>query len=162
MREFFQEKLQVPIEFFNPVRNVAITNEADAREIARSAYLLGEVVGLALRAVASCPMELNLRPASVVRDHEVQRRRPFLIGAAACVIAGLLGWSVFYLHAAGLLRAIKQEVVVDYFKNLVGSPFFKIDPTNQQRVIKPTMPNNNEWAFPYELQLDLKQPLPLS
>jgi len=31
MREFFQEKLQVPIEFFNPVRNVAIANEADAR-----------------------------------------------------------------------------------------------------------------------------------
>jgi len=43
----------------------------------------------------------------------------------------------------------------------VGSPFFAIDPKNQQRVIKPTMPNNNEWAFPYELQLDLKQPLPL-
>src|SRR6266702_453001 len=253
MREFFQEKLQVPIEFFNPVRNVAIANEANARQIARSAHLLGELVGLALRAVASCPMELNLRPASVVRAHEIQRRRPFLIGAAACVIAALLGWGVFYLHAAGVFRAIKQqvdtkvatlrgfqtridgirkdataldsvasplsngkpvlgklaapagaaanapeptpitparplagrgqtggpaidgllirglylwnarqqEVVVDYFKNLVGSPFFAIDPKNQQRVIKPTMPNNNEWAFPYELQLDLKQPLPL-
>jgi hypothetical protein len=60
-----------------------------------------------------------------------------------------------------LWNARQQEVVVDYFKNLVGSPFFKIDPKNQQRVIKPTMPNNNEWAFPYELQLDLKQPLPL-
>jgi len=288
MREFFQEKLQVPIEFFNPVRNVAIANEADARQIARSAHLLGELVGLGLRAVASCPMELNLRPASVIRAHEVERRRPFLIGAAACVIAALLGWSVFYMHAAEVLSAVKeqvdakvatlrgfqtridgirkeattldsvasplleavnarsfwpqlledlnarlpkeniwvteliplsngkpvigavtarpgaaapaaepaatpitgaraaggraqggpaidgllvrglylwnarqQEVVVDYFKNLVGSPFFKIDPKNQQRVIKPTMPNNNEWAFPYELQLDLKQPLPL-
>ena len=288
MREFFQEKLQVPIEFFNPVRNVAIANEADARQIARSAHLLGELVGLGLRAVASCPMELNLRPASVIRAHEVERRRPFLIGAAACVIAALLGWSVFYMHAAGVLGAVKQqvdakvatlrgfqtrvdgirkdattldsvaspllealnarsfwpqlledlnarlpkeniwvteliplsngkpviggatarpgaaaaaaepaavpitgarsaggraqggpaidgllirglylwnarqqEVVVDYFKNLVGSPFFKIDPKNQQKVIKPTMPNNNEWAFPYELQLDLKQPLPL-
>ena len=288
MREFFQEKLQVPIEFFNPVRNVAIANEADARQIARSAHLLGELVGLGLRAVASCPMELNLRPASVIRAHEVERRRPFLIGAAACVIAALLGWSVFYMHAAGLLSAVKeqvdakvatlrgfqtridgirkeattldsvasplleavnarsfwpqlledlnarlpkeniwvteliplsngkpvigavtarpgaaapaaepaatpttgarsagggaqggpaidgllvrglylwnarqQEVVVDYFKNLVGSPFFKIDPKNQQLVIKPTMPNNNEWAFPYELQLDLKQPLAL-
>jgi type IV pilus assembly protein PilM len=288
MREFFQEKLQMPIEFFNPVRNVAIANEADARQIARSAHLLGELVGLALRAVASCPMELNLRPASVVRAHEVERRRPFLIGAAACVIAALLGWSVFCMHAAGVLSAVKeqvdakvatlrgfqtridgirkeattldgvasplleavsarsfwpqlledlnarlpkeniwvteliplsngkpvigavtarpgaaaaaaepaatpitgarsaggraqggpaidgllirglylwnarqQEVVVDYFKNLVGSPFFKIDPKNQQLVIKPTMPNNNEWAFPYELQLDLKQPLAL-
>ena len=60
-----------------------------------------------------------------------------------------------------LWNARQQEVVVDYFKNLVGSPFFAIDPKNQQRVIKPTMPNNNEWAFPYELQLDLKQPLAL-
>ena len=283
MREFFQEKLQLPIEFFNPVRNVAIANEADARQIARSAHLLGELVGLGLRAVASCPMELNLRPASVIRAHEVERRRPFLIGAATCVTAALLGWSVFYMHAAGVLSAVKeqvdakvatlrgfqtridgirkeattldgvasplleavnarsfwpqlledlnarlpkeniwvtelvplsngkpvmgaaavlpgavaepaatpiippsggraqggaaidgllvrglylwnarqQEVVVDYFKNLVGSPFFKIDPKNQQLVIKPTMPNNNEWAFPYELQLDLKQPLAL-
>ena len=55
----------------------------------------------------------------------------------------------------------QQEVVVDYFKNLVGSPFFAIDPTNQQKVIKPTMPSNTEWAFPYELQLDLKESLPL-
>src|SRR5438094_10630678 len=55
-------------------------------------------------------MELNLRPSSVVRAHEIQRRRPFLIGAAACVIAALLGWSVFYLHAAGVFRAIKQQV----------------------------------------------------
>src|SRR5438477_299645 len=60
-----------------------------------------------------------------------------------------------------LWNARQQAVGVDYFKNLVGSPFFAIDPKNQQRVIKPTMPNNNEWAFPYELQLDLKQPLPL-
>src|SRR5205823_10980858 len=30
-----------------------------------------------------------------------------------------------------LWNARQQEVVVDYFKNLVGSPFFKIDPKNQ-------------------------------
>ena len=49
-------------------------------------------------------MELNLRPASVIRAHEVERRRPFLIGAAACVTAALLGWSVFYMHAAGIMQ----------------------------------------------------------
>jgi type IV pilus assembly protein PilM len=57
MREFFQEKLQVPIEFFNPLRNVAVAPEANAAEIARSANVMGELVGLALRAVLSCPME---------------------------------------------------------------------------------------------------------
>jgi type IV pilus assembly protein PilM len=284
MREFFQEKLQVPIEFFNPLRNVAVAPEAIAEEIAKSAHVLGELVGLGLRAVVSCPMELNLRPPSVVRAHEVERRRPSLIAAAACLVLALLGWSVYYARGATLLHAAKenvdaqvaslrkyqsqldgirrdasaldhtaaplvsamdarsfwprlledlntrlpkeniwiteliplsngkpkapdvsetsplnqneaaplatpaprargsanaagidgllvrglylwnarqQEVVVDYFKNLVGSPFFAIDPNNQQRVIKPTMPNNTEWAFPYELRLDLKQTLPL-
>src|SRR6266550_3356713 len=30
MREFFQEKLQVPVEFFNPLRNVAVSEAVDA------------------------------------------------------------------------------------------------------------------------------------
>src|SRR6476659_6385924 len=30
MREFFQEKLQVPVEFFNPLRNVAVSGAVDA------------------------------------------------------------------------------------------------------------------------------------
>src|SRR6478752_42564 len=67
MREFFQEKLQVPVEFFNPLRNVAVSEAVDPGEVARSAHLLGELTGLALRSATTCPMELNLRPRSVVR-----------------------------------------------------------------------------------------------
>ncbi len=70
MREFFQEKLQVPVEFFNPLRNVAVSDRVDASEVARSAHLLGELTGLALRSATTCPMELNLRPQSVVRRQE--------------------------------------------------------------------------------------------
>src|SRR5947209_9492975 len=57
MREFFNEKLQLPVEFFNPLRNVAAAEPAPVAELARSEHLLGEVVGLALRSVSSCPME---------------------------------------------------------------------------------------------------------
>ena len=32
IREFFQEKLQVPIEFFNPLRNIAVAPEANPTE----------------------------------------------------------------------------------------------------------------------------------
>jgi type IV pilus assembly protein PilM len=60
-----------------------------------------------------------------------------------------------------LFNPRQQEVVVDFFRNLVGSPFFTIDPNNQSRAIKPSTPTNTEWAFPYELHLDLKKPLPL-
>ena len=282
IQEFFHEKLQLPIEFFNPLRNVAVADSAGVEEIARSTHLLGEPVGLALRAATDCLMELNLRPASVVRRQEFEKRRPLLMAAAACFILGLLGWGAYYARAAHIIRhrtesiqeevvAMKriesqvnevrkqtaaldnvatpliaavndrsfwpqiieelnarlpkediwitelvatsggtpfdapdarmlraeanpaptvslpragsapaepaidgllvrglylfnpkqQEVVVDYFRNLVGSPWFAIDPNNQAKVIKPTTPNNTEWAFPYELRLDLRKPVKL-
>ena len=76
MREFFHEKLQLPIEFFNPLRNVAVAETVKTAEVANSAHLFGELVGLALRNATTCPMELNLRPASVVKRQELERRRP--------------------------------------------------------------------------------------
>jgi hypothetical protein len=288
MREFFQEKLQLPVEFFHPLRNVTVDAPVNTAEVAQSAHLLGEVVGLALRSATTSPMELNLRPASVVRAHELTKRQPFFILAAASFLLGLLGWGLYFARAASvqtqateqirakvtemraasaqmdvvrkqtaaldsvavpltaaindrsfwpeiiedlnarlpkehiwitelvtlsggkpigggelrtgraeptptsaakpsptpgrpnpastpagpaidglLVRGLylfnpkQQEVVVDYFRNLVGSPYFAIDPNNQAKVIKPTTPNNTEWAFPYELRLDLKKPVRL-
>jgi type IV pilus assembly protein PilM len=286
IREFFHEKLQLPIEFFNPLRNVAVASSAPVDEITRSAHLLGEPVGLALRTARNCPMELNLRPANVVRRQELEKRRPSFIVAAACCILALVGSGAYYLRATHVIRrgmdqlqqkidmmgpaeaqldklrkqtnsldgiatpliaAIvdrsfwleiledlnvrlpkediwitelvptsggktigvdekriaqitpspaltdsiatarsarkadssgpvidgifvrglylfspkQQEVVVDYFRNLVGSPFFVIDPKNQARYIKPTTPNDTEWAFPFELHLDLRKPMQL-
>jgi len=285
MREFFQEKLQLPIDFFNPLHNVAIADSISAHEVARSAHLLGEVVGLALRGLAACPMQLNLAPANVVRRKELEKRRPFLIGAAACVFLAMLGWSAYFTRAAGLARETaqmierknaamraeearldklkkqiaaldsvgepliaavndrdfwprlleelnarlpesdiwitelaatsggrivgtgekraaepaapsafspapagrtqtaaaglksidgilvrglylynpkQQEIVMDYLRNLAKSPFFVIDPRMPERVIKSnSVPNETEWAFPYELQLPLRKPLKL-
>jgi type IV pilus assembly protein PilM len=284
MREFFHEKLQLPIEFFNSLRNVAVVESAPVADIARSAHLFGELVGLALRTASTCPMELNLRPASVVREQELEKRRPFFVMAAACFILALVGWGIYYTRgaqvartstqvmqetvnapmraaevkidrlrkdvasldsfAAPLISAIndrffwiqiledlngrlpkediwitelfptsagkpvgldektmtqmvpspgplsaaaarttirtegaaidgiflrglylynpkQQEVVVDYFRNLVGSPFFNLDPNNQARYIKPSTPDSTAWAFPYELRLELRKPVKL-
>ncbi len=60
-----------------------------------------------------------------------------------------------------LFNPKQQEVVVDYFRELVKSPYFVIDPKNQSKVIRPTTPNSTEWAFPYELRLDLKESMKL-
>jgi type IV pilus assembly protein PilM len=288
MREFFHEKLQLPIEFFNPLRNVSVADTINVSQVSQSAHLLGELVGLALRSATTCPMELNLRPQSVMRRQELERRRPFFMIAAACFVLGLLGWGLFHTRAAAvdrkaterlaervsemrriegeigkvrqqittldnaatpLITAIEersfwpeiiedlntrlpkehiwitelvatsggrpvgvaegrgtridaapaptptpsptpgrpgapaaptgpmidgvfvrglylfnprqQEIVVDYFRNLIDSPHFNIDPNDQARVIRPTTPTNTEWAFPYELRLDLKKPIRL-
>jgi type IV pilus assembly protein PilM len=279
VREFFQEKIELPIEFFDPLRNVTVAQSAPVNELTRSAHLLGELVGLALRSVSACPMELNLLPAIVLRRQELEKRRPFFVMAAAAIVLALLGWGFYYTRAAQvarsgaekirninapmqaaeakieklrkqatsldalgvplaaaindrffwteiledlnarlpkesvwiteliplsggkpigvdekhaaeiapapavarsttkgpagtaidgiLLRGLyllnpkQQEVVVDYFRNLVGSSFFNVDPNNQARVIKSTIPTNADWAFPYELRLDLRKPMKL-
>ena len=249
------------------------------QDVAHSAHLLGELVGLALRSVTVCPMELNLRPASVVRRHDLEKRLPFFIAAAACILLALLGWSAYYTRAAqvaqqtaetlrqkndtmhvaeGQLDKLKkeitaldntatplitavndrnfwpqileqlnsrlpesdiwitelaatsggkllgvsekraaesastpppapprseqrkprlplqstaltcaglylwnpkqQEIVVDYLRNLANSPLFAVDAKTPERFIKSnSVPNDTEWAFPFELQLTLQQ-----
>ncbi len=282
MREFFHEKFELPVEFFNPLQNVSVSESTP--DVTRSAHLLGELVGLALRSVAVCPMKLNLLPASVVRRQDLEKRRPFFIAAAACILLALLGWSAYYTRAAQvaqqtaqtmrqkndsmrgpeaqldklkkqitaldniatpLITAVndrnfwpqiledlntrlpeadiwitelaatsggkllgapekragetapaptpivagspakggaaagkvidgimvrglylynpkQQEIVVDYLRNLAKSPFFTIDPRTPERVIKSnSVPNDTEWAFPYELQLMLRKPVKL-
>jgi type IV pilus assembly protein PilM len=280
MREFLDEKLQWPVEFFNPLRNVALGESVAIEEVAGSAHLLGELVGLALRSTMTCPMELNLRPANVVRRQQLAQRRPFLVVAGACLVLGLLGWGIYFLRvtrvearvadslqvevdrmrglenqiaslykktaaldaeATPLLCAIsdrgvwlrilddlnarlpkeniwitelaptsggsiignvapgaarpspagaipargvagpeptpmidgvfvrglylsnrkQQEIVVDYFRNLLGSAIFEVDPNRQSEVIRPSTPTNTEWAYPYELRLKLRQPFGL-
>ena len=277
MREFLHEKLQWPVEFFNPLRNVVVGESVAAEGVRDSAHLFGELVGLALRSTMACPMELNLRPANVVRRQRLAQRRPFLLIAGACLVFGLLGWVFYFLRVtqvetrvantlqvevdrmrgledrianlrkesaaldaettpllsvindrgvwlrilddlnarlpkeniwitelaptsggkilggagsagvnvlgsnstsasgAGSLKAVpmidgvfvrglylsnpkQQEIVVDYFRNLLGSVIFEVDPNRQSEVIKPSMPTNTEWAYPYELRLKLRQP----
>ena len=55
--QFFAEKLNVPVEYFNPLRNVQIDAGINLEELARVAHSLGEVVGLGLRNLAHCPIE---------------------------------------------------------------------------------------------------------
>ncbi len=281
MREFFHEKLLVPIEFFNPLRNVGLAGNIGLEEGAPPAHLLGELVGLALRPGRACPIELNLRPADVVRRQRLAQRRPFLLLAAACFLLGLMGWGLYFFRSAQaeavvsdrlqvevdrmhgletqvskvrqeiaaldavatpLLAAVngrgswlqilddlnarlpaeniwitelapttggqvlggtgsgssgalpfallqgqgrasgpaspvrpvidgvfvrglylsnpkQQEIVVDYFRNLLDSRVFEVDANDQSQVIKPSMPTSSDWAYPYELRLKLRQPL---
>src|SRR6266404_2212913 len=98
MREFFHEKFQLPIEFFNPLKSVTVSESASAA--GQCTHLFGELVGLALRSVTVCPMELNLLPPIVVQRQELEKRRPFFAAAAACILFALLGWSFYYTRAA--------------------------------------------------------------
>ena len=65
--EFFQEKLNLPVEYFNPVRNVTIGKGVDAAVIQREGHLMGELVGLGLRGVGKDIEQLLGREDSLRR-----------------------------------------------------------------------------------------------
>ena len=110
MREFFSEKLALPIEFINPLRNVAVGKNVDPGEIIRDSHLLGELVGLGLRRGSDCPMELNLRPPSVVRAREMSARIPGLVLAGLCLFLILGGWASYFFHASRVQAAVSAQL----------------------------------------------------
>jgi type IV pilus assembly protein PilM len=110
MREFFHEKLQLPVEFFNPLRNVTVGPNLNPEDIGHRAHTLGEMVGLALRSALSCPMELNLRPASVVSRHRTAEQVPYLVLAGICLLAILAGWWLYYDKAAAATQAVVGDL----------------------------------------------------
>ena len=111
IREFFQEKFPgMQVDYFNPLRNVTVADTANTDEVARATHTLGELVGLALRALGNCPMELNLRPASVVKEGKRATQRPYLIAAGACILSALGAWWQYYENAASRTDEVTEKL----------------------------------------------------
>ena len=85
--QFFAEKLNVPVEYFNPFRNVQIDPAVNLEELVRVAHSMGEVVGLGLRNLAHCPVELNLMPESTRKWRDFNEKKPFLIATVFTMVA---------------------------------------------------------------------------
>jgi type IV pilus assembly protein PilM len=84
--QFFAEKLNVPVEYFNPFRNIQISPAVNLEELSRVAHSLGEVVGLGLRNLATCPVEMNLMPDSTLRWQSFNQKKPYLIATVASMV----------------------------------------------------------------------------
>ena len=93
--QFFAEKLNVPVEYFNPFRNVQIDPAVNLEALARVAHSLAEVVGLGLRNLANCPVEMNLMPESTVRWRNFNEKKPYLMVAVFAL--ALVGFAVGFL-----------------------------------------------------------------
>ncbi len=108
--EFFQEKLNLPVEYFNPVRNVTIGKGVDPAVIQREGHLMGELVGLGLRGIGKSAINIDLVPGVVEQSRAADRRKPFLIGSAAVLLGGMLAWATFQYLAAAKATELKEAM----------------------------------------------------
>lgn len=109
--EFFEEKLNLPVDYFNPVSNVAIGKGMDADLVRREGHLMGELVGLGLRAIGKSDINIDLVPVVVELARAADRRKPFFIAAAAILLAGTATWAVMANTAASRAEDEARTVV---------------------------------------------------
>lgn len=83
---FIAEKLNLPVEYFNPIRNVNVAPSANPAHLSSLSAFMGEVVGLAVRQLSSCPIEIRLTPLSIKHRQARQQRQPALYSALAAWI----------------------------------------------------------------------------
>ena len=114
--QFFAEKLNVPVEYFNPFRNVQIDPSINLEDLARHAHALGEVVGLGLRNLAHCPVELNLMPESTLNWVQFNQKKPYFIATIFSLVLVVFATGFLFNKLADVYRQesepLKQKITV--------------------------------------------------
>src|SRR5436190_4984664 len=108
--QFFAEKLNVPVEYFNPLRNVQIDPSINLEELAHVAHSMGEVVGLGLRNLAHCPVELNLMPESTLKWQAFNQKKPYFIFTVLSLVLGVFAIGFLFDRLAGVKAAALQKI----------------------------------------------------
>jgi type IV pilus assembly protein PilM len=107
---FLKEKLKVDVDYLNPFINVPVSKDISSDEIGKHAHELSQVVGLALRKVLTCPIEVNLLPPKVVAEKDFRRRQPLLVGAAFTLVALVGLWGLYFGRMAGKAGDAQAQV----------------------------------------------------
>jgi len=93
MREFLEEKLRLPLEYFNPLLRVSIGKGLDTDALAPLAHTMGELVGLGLSGIGQSKLNIDLVPGAVQSARDNARRKPFLLAATVLLLVGLAAWA---------------------------------------------------------------------
>jgi len=134
--QFFAEKLNVPVEYFNPLRNVQIDPGISLEELARVAHSMGEVIGLGLRNLAHCPVELNLMPESTLKWQAFNQKKPYFIATVFSLVAVVAAMGFIFDQLAGVRNAELQKAVDEVKPQEVRSELFKKENNNLRKAQK--------------------------
>ncbi len=90
--EFFTEKLRVPSEYLNTYTLIGIGSQVDKALLQSTAPMSQELIGLAIRHLGHCPLDISLLPKAIKKQIELNDRKVYLYASAATLIVSLLIW----------------------------------------------------------------------
>ena len=107
---FLREKLNVETDYFNPFNNVAVSEQIPADQIGAHACEMGQMVGLALRQLHRCPIEINLLPPKAEEEKKFKRKQPVFAMAAAGILLTLMVWIAYFFRMAGVTEDVRSQI----------------------------------------------------
>lgn len=117
MDQFFADKLQIEVSYFNPFEKIQVAPTANLDlESANQIVQLGNVVGLALRHANDAVLEMNLLPPAIVARKAFRRRVPFFALSAVAMLAGSFLWNRYAAHTK-----TGYEEQLEYIAQKVGA-----------------------------------------
>ena len=121
-KEFFEEKLRLPVQYFNPLPAVSIGKGVDTDRLSKEAHLMGELIGLGLRGAGKSKLNIDLVPAKVGESRAAEKRKPFLIAGAAILVLGAAAGGVFKSQAAATAakKADEARAQLEQLQSLSG------------------------------------------
>ncbi len=103
--EFLQSAFDLPVEVFNPLNAVTVSNKLDTEAVGEDALCLGPVVGAALSGAKVAAFNIDLVPTSVGKDRAEKRLIPKVVAAGVIALLG----AGFLDHAADARAKSAQE-----------------------------------------------------
>lgn len=90
---FLNEKLHLEVNFLNAFPVINISELIDKEHLLEYAHVLTPLIGLGVKHIRTCPIEISLIPKVIQKDRDLQRRKPYFYISAAVAMLLLL---VFY------------------------------------------------------------------
>ena len=108
--QFFQESLQIEVEYLNPFETIGTAASLDAEALQADSAFLAATAGLALHAAGRAELAINLLPQSILDARAEVARIPFVAAGAAGLVAALVCLVLAVNHDNAVLDA-KYEAV---------------------------------------------------
>ena len=117
--DFFQEKLRVPVSYLNTFGAISIDPGVDKEALQPIAPMFQELIGMSLRSVTRCPIDISLLPRAISEQRDLNRKKPYFFASAVGVVICLL---VFAFSVSKLSDYEKRrgEVAEQNLKSVEG------------------------------------------
>lgn len=107
---FLREKLRIETDYFNPFNNVAVAESIPTEDIGAHACEMGPLVGLALRRLHTCPVEIDLLPPQVEEEKKFARKLPVFAASVAVALLTLGVWIAFFARMSGAVGGAEEKI----------------------------------------------------